>query len=493
MAGRIVLFGATGYTGELTARELAGIGERPVLAARDGARVRALADELGGLEWAVADVSRAGGTASVRALVERGDVLISCVGPFARWGAPAVEAAIDAGAHYLDSTGETPFIRRIFEHWGPRADAAGCALLTAMGYDWVPGNLAAALALTDAGDEATRVAVGYFLTGAAGMSGGTRASAAGVFLEPSFAWRGGRIVTERGGARGRSFLVDGRTRKALSAGSSEHFGLPPSFPGAAGGRRLPRLVRRRVGRAARGRARPLARHAASRWSAARSARWSAGPSRAAPAGPDAEARAASGSVIVAEACNERGHVVGRAHLAGVNGYDFTAGNARLGRTRRRHRPAAGHRRAGPGRRLRSASAVQRASARPGSSASPERPMHRRVVRHSPTKRPYSPQVLGTCSVHVSMDQHTELDICTACGQPFIVPVALLELIDEGLYLLALHCKNCDGLFTGVYEDAELEALEHANDRSTAQMEAALETVSAVHAQPLTRLMDLLGP
>ncbi len=42
-------------------------------------------------------------------------------------------------------------------------------------------------------------------------------------------------------------------------------------------------------------------------------------------GPDAEARAASGSVIVAEACNDRGHVVGRAHLAGVNGYDFTAG------------------------------------------------------------------------------------------------------------------------------------------------------------------------
>ena len=58
MAGRIVLFGATGYTGELTARELAGRGERPVLAARDEARVRALADELGGLEWAVADVRR---------------------------------------------------------------------------------------------------------------------------------------------------------------------------------------------------------------------------------------------------------------------------------------------------------------------------------------------------------------------------------------------------------------------------------------------------
>jgi hypothetical protein len=92
-----------------------------------------------------------------------------------------------------------------------------------------------------------------------------------------------------------------------------------------------------------------------------------------------------------------------------------------------------------------------------------------------------------------MDQHIGLDTCTACGQPFIVPVALLELVDEGLYLLALHCNNCDGLFTGVYEDAEVEALEHANERATADMESALQVVSAAHSEPLTRLMDLLGP
>jgi short subunit dehydrogenase-like uncharacterized protein len=323
MAARIVLFGATGYTGELTARELAGMGERPVLAARDGARVRALADELGGLEWAVADVSR---PESVRALVERGDVLVSCVGPFQRWGAPAVEAAIDAGAHYLDSTGETPFIRRVFERWGPRAEAAGCVLLTAMGYDWVPGNLAAALALTDAGpQQGTRVAVGYFFSGSsAAMSGGTRASAAGVFLEPSFAWRGGRIVSERAGARGRSFLVDGRARKAISAGSSEHFGLPQSFPelqevdvelgwfGPASD--ALRAVALGVSVATRV---PLVRGALGEL-VGRTVKGSTG-------GPDADARAKSGSVIVAEASDRAGRIVGRAHLAGVNGYDFTAG------------------------------------------------------------------------------------------------------------------------------------------------------------------------
>jgi hypothetical protein len=76
-----------------------------------------------------------------------------------------------------------------------------------------------------------------------------------------------------------------------------------------------------------------------------------------------------------------------------------------------------------------------------------------------------------------MDQHTGLEICTACGQPFVVPVALLDLVDEGLYLLALHCKNCDQLSTGVHEDAELEALEHAADRAQAEMESALEIVT----------------
>ncbi|WCB92758.1 hypothetical protein DSM104299_01457 [Baekduia alba] len=324
MAGRIVLFGATGYTGELAARELAGIGERPVLAARSEARVRALADQLGGLDWAVADVRR---PASVSALVERGDVLVSCVGPFARWGAPAVEAALGAGATYLDSTGETPFIRDVFSVYGPRAAEAGCALVTAMGYDWVPGNLAGALALREAGEGATAVAIGYFLLGGGGagaMSGGTRASAAGVFLEPSFAWRGGRMVTERPGARVRTFDVDGQARKGISAGSSEHFGLPGSFPGLrdvdvylgwfGGASDALRVFSAGLAVATR---LPAVRSVLGEV-VARGVKGSSG-------GPNADERAKSGSLVVAEASDDSGRVLSRVRLAGVNGYDYTAG------------------------------------------------------------------------------------------------------------------------------------------------------------------------
>src|ERR671937_2803766 len=159
MPERIVVFGATGYTGDLTARALVARGAQPLLAARNEARVRALAEELG-VEWAVADVAR---PESVRALVGRGDVLVSTVGPFARWGGPAVEAAIATGAHYLDSTGEGGFIRDVFERYGGAAQSAGCGLVTAFGYDWVPGNLAGALALREAGDAPRRGRIRHFL------------------------------------------------------------------------------------------------------------------------------------------------------------------------------------------------------------------------------------------------------------------------------------------------------------------------------------------
>jgi short subunit dehydrogenase-like uncharacterized protein len=325
MAGRIVLFGATGYTGELTARALVARGARPVLAARNEQRVRALAEELGGLDSAIADVAR---PESVRALVERGDVLVSTVGPFARWGDPAVEAALAAGAHYLDSTGEPPFIRRVFEDYGPRAQAAGCALVTAFGYDWVPGNLAGALALREAGEAATRVRIGYFMTGSAtsgAMSGGTRASSAGALLEPSFAWRDGRIVTERGAKRRHAFEArPGKLLQGISVGASEHFGLPPVHPGL-------REVDVYLGwfgpasRAVQGVSLGVAAmtavpgvRGALQGLAARAVKGSTG-------GPDGDARAKTGSLMFAEALDDAGDVLARVRLEGANGYDFTAG------------------------------------------------------------------------------------------------------------------------------------------------------------------------
>jgi radical SAM superfamily enzyme YgiQ (UPF0313 family) len=69
-----------------------------------------------------------------------------------------------------------------------------------------------------------------------------------------------------------------------------------------------------------------------------------------------------------------------------------------------------------------------------------------------------------------------LEHCPACHRPFVVPIALLDLVDEGLYLLALHCKNCDRLSVGIHEDAELERLEHHDAITITQIEAAIDVV-----------------
>jgi short subunit dehydrogenase-like uncharacterized protein len=230
VAGQVVLFGATGVTGRLTAAAMVRRGVRPVLAGRSAPRLAELAEELGGLSWRVADASDA---ASVRGLLGRGDVLVSTVGPFTRFGAAAVQAAAAVGAAYFDSTGEPAFLRRVFVESGPAARAAGCALVPAFGYDFVPGNLAAALALRQAPD-ATRVDVGYFVKGPARpgwLSHGTLASTPSFLLDRSHAWRGGRLVAERTALRVRSFRVAGRARAAISVGGSEHLALPRLAPG----------------------------------------------------------------------------------------------------------------------------------------------------------------------------------------------------------------------------------------------------------------------
>jgi short subunit dehydrogenase-like uncharacterized protein len=321
MAARIVLFGATGYTGRLTAEAMVERGLRPVLAARSQAKLDALADELGadGLDTATADVAD---PPSVAALVESGDVLVTTVGPFARWGQPAAAAATTVGAHYLDSTGEPPFIREVFERYGPAAERAGIGMLTAMGYDWVPGNLAGGLALDRAGELATRVDVGYFITGSGSMSGGTRASLMGAIAAPAFGYRDGRVQTERGAKRVRGFRVGSKELAAVSVGSSEHFALP---------RVAPRLREVNAylgwfGPASRGMQAMSACTSVAMKIPGAEKLWSSATGRfvhGSTGGPDEEARAKGGSHIVGIAYDAAGRQLSEVHLKGVDGYTFT--------------------------------------------------------------------------------------------------------------------------------------------------------------------------
>ena len=317
---RIIVFGATGLTGRLTAEALVQRGRRPVLAGRSRPALEQLARELGGnVAVAVADASA---PHSLDAVVGGGDVLLSTVGPFERFGDAAVEAAIRGGAHYLDSNGEPPFNRRIFELHGPRAAEAGVALLTAFGWESVTGNLAGALALREAGAQAVRVDTGYFYTGLIRFSPGTRASLAGAMVLPSFAFRDGAIRTVRGGDRYRTMPVGKARRAGVSVGAAEHFTLPRSFPQL-------REVNAYLGWFGR-LSRPLhaispAGFAALKLPGVRTLCEAAARRyvERSPGAPDADERARGGVHIVGIAYDARGNQLTEVHLSGIEGYEFT--------------------------------------------------------------------------------------------------------------------------------------------------------------------------
>lgn len=316
---RIIVFGATGYTGELVARSLVRSGATPLLIARNRDRVAALAEELGGLDIAVAD---AGDASALAAVVGRGDVLISTVGPFLKHGEAAVKVAAECGATYFDSTGEGPFIREVFERWGPIAHENGGALMSAFGFDFVPGSLAAGLVLEDAGPTATSVDVAYFVKDV-GTSGGTKASIVGMLLEDGFAFADGAIRPDRFGRRIEQFDVHGRSLTAVSIPGAEHLALPPSYPHL-------RDVNVFLG-VPPAAARTLTAAGIVSWPARRLA-----PLRAvteavtgrlvkgSTGGPSAETRAGARSYAVAVARDAEGAALATVTIDGPDPYDFTA-------------------------------------------------------------------------------------------------------------------------------------------------------------------------
>ncbi len=194
-------------------------------------------------------------------------------------------------------------------------------MVTAFGFDWVPGNVVGALALQAAGPEAVSVVVGYF-TESVGASGGTALSAAGAIVEGSFAFRDGRLKTERTGARVRSFdLGGGRHERGVSVGGTEHFELPSLHPNLRNVDVI--LGRARVSPATpfitalvAGATRVPGIAGALRAVLERGAQGSTG-------GPGAALRASGSCVIVAEALSASGEVLHRTRLHGPSSYTFT--------------------------------------------------------------------------------------------------------------------------------------------------------------------------
>ena len=177
----IVLLGATGFTGELTAAYLAEhapAGLRWALAGRSQSKLEAVRDRLGLAELPLLQADSSD-EASLKKLAESTRVVITTVGPYLEHGAPLVAACAAAGTDYVDLTGEPEFVDRMYLDHHDTAVASGARLVHACGFDSIPHDLGAWFTVSKLGSKDPITLRGVVRAG--GMaSGGTFASAMGA-------------------------------------------------------------------------------------------------------------------------------------------------------------------------------------------------------------------------------------------------------------------------------------------------------------------------
>ena len=137
--GQFLIYGATGFTGKLTARTARERGLKPLLAGRNEAKLRAVADTLG-FQYRAFELSD---SQAIDAALGQVDVVLHIAGPFSATSKPMADACLRTGTHYLDITGEID----VFETLAARdaeAKAAGVMLMPGVGFDVVPSDCLAA-------------------------------------------------------------------------------------------------------------------------------------------------------------------------------------------------------------------------------------------------------------------------------------------------------------------------------------------------------------
>ena len=144
----IVLFGATGFTGALTARYLAEHAPatlRWALAGRSLDRLAAVRETLAGVNPACADLpllpADVAEPDTLRRIAESSRTVISTVGPYLRHGEPVVAACAEAGTDYLDITGEPEFVDLMYLRYHERAIRTGARIVHGCGFDSIPTDL----------------------------------------------------------------------------------------------------------------------------------------------------------------------------------------------------------------------------------------------------------------------------------------------------------------------------------------------------------------
>jgi short subunit dehydrogenase-like uncharacterized protein len=175
----VVVFGATGFVGRQAAAYLQqhAPAVRLGLAGRDVKKLQGVQRECAtGASIIVADAQDA---SALQALAARTRVVLSCAGPFALYGSALVAACVEQGTHYVDITGETPWVRQMIDQHHARATKDGTRIVPGCGFDSVPSDLGAYLAAQEMlrrfDEPCVSVKAAFSMRG--GINGGTLASA----------------------------------------------------------------------------------------------------------------------------------------------------------------------------------------------------------------------------------------------------------------------------------------------------------------------------
>lgn len=180
-----LIYGASGYTGELIAEEAHRQGLKPILAGRSESKVRPLAERIG-CEWRVAALDDPGALAQALRDVQ---AVLHCAGPFVETSQPMVEACLQTGVHYLDITGEIPVFEAAYAR-DAQAQQRGIVLMPGVGFDVVPTDCLAKY-LADRMPEAWSLDIAIAALG--GTSAGTTKSALRGLLRGGLVRRNGRL------------------------------------------------------------------------------------------------------------------------------------------------------------------------------------------------------------------------------------------------------------------------------------------------------------
>ena len=186
-----LLYGATGFVGEVIARRAVASGLRPLLAGRNQAKLEQLAWELKQdfMAFSLDDPIK------MESAFTSAPLVLNCAGPFMYTYQPVVEACLSSGTHYLDITGELPVFQALADLHGA-ARERGIMLMPGVGFDVVPTDCLA-VHLKNRLPSATQLTIAFQVIGPAGLPPGTQRTMVELMPFGNRVRRKGKLVKPR--------------------------------------------------------------------------------------------------------------------------------------------------------------------------------------------------------------------------------------------------------------------------------------------------------